>query len=666
MNLLPFLLGATIIFWGWQTGLWLAAIPLAIICEVSRYVNWRWQLNTADFRAVSHVCTVLLVGVLIYLFISDRSLGLIFSFFQWLPIICAPLVVAQTYSTSDRVDLNALLFFKDKIHQKQLLFLNLTYPYFAVCILAASAANTRNSLFYAGVVILVSTALIPVKSKRFSSFVFFTLLLLAATLGTVGHIGLHQLHLSLEKSTARFFYGFYRPHTDPNQVSTAIGDIGSVKQSNKIVLRVKPAPQQLAPELLRRAVYNKYASGFWVAAQPEFASIESGKEQNTWVLSPSSPQPQEITVSEYMEEGSTLLKLPSGSSKVSNLPLEKIQQNQFGTVQIHSDESFLAYQIEYNSDLSTDSPPTEADLVVLDLEKPALDRIITQLDLASKTPEDILSTVKQFFSTEFEYSLDLARQGNNKTPLAAFLSEHRSGHCEYFATATALLLRRVGIPTRYVVGYSVHELSQLEKQYIVRSRNAHAWTQVYVNNQWQTFDTTPASWIAFEDRDRSNWQDIKDIFAWIGFKLIQIVTVFKTLGKGNYLWLLAIPLAIIFIRQFINRGQKRRLIAQRINRKDLIAQSIGADSELYLIEQELNKLGWQRDRSQTWQSWLIELQGNTETSDIVEGLESIVQMHYRYCFDPHGIDAEGRENLRSACYSWIEQHQKRNSENVSQ
>ena len=190
-----------------------------------------------------------------------------------------------------------------------------------------------------------------------------------------------------------------------------------------------------------------------------------------------------------MDEGSTLLKLPAGSYEVEKFPVEKIQQNQYGTVQIYSDESFLSYQVKYDSDYSTDSPPTEEDLKVVDIEKPAIDHIVAHLSLSSKTPQNILSEVNQFFSTEFDYSLELARQGHNETPLSAFLLENRSGHCEYFATATALLLRRVGIPTRYVVGYSVHELSQLEKQYIVRSRNAHAWTQVYVDGKWQTFDT---------------------------------------------------------------------------------------------------------------------------------------------------------------------------------
>ena len=655
MNLLPFLLGATIIFWGWQTGFSIAAIPLAIAYEAARYINWRWNLTTADFRTSSHVCTVLLVGVLIYLFVSDRSLNLIFSFFQWLPVICAPLLMAQAYSTSDRVDINALLFFKDKGDRQQLFFLDLSYAYFAICILAASAANTRDVLFYVGVVVLVCTALIPFKSKRFSRFTFVVLLVLATGLGTVGHIYIHQFQMSLARSTAKFFYGFYRPHSDPNQVSTAIGDIGSVKQSNKIVLRVKPAPKQLAPQLLRRAVYNKYSSGFWVAAKPEYIPVKSGQDGKTWILSNDPGNSKSITVAENMDEGSILLKLPNGSLEVEQFPVEKIQQNQYGTVQAYSDETFLSYKIEYDPDLSNDSLPTEEDLKVFDAEKPAIDRIVTQLNLNERTPQEILDTVSQFFSTEFDYSLDLARRGRNKTPLSAFLLENRSGHCEYFATATALLLRRVGIPSRYVVGYSVHELSQLERQYIVRSRNAHAWTQVYIDGKWQTFDTTPASWIAFEARQTSFLQNIKDIFSWIAFKFAQLVAVFKALGKEKYLWLLIIPLAVILIRQFTHKGG-RRLVAQKINQKNTATLLVGEDSELYLIEQELNKIGLERDRFETWHDWLIRLQNNLENLPTLDELEPIVEIHYRYRFDPNGISPQQRAKLKSACNAWLEKH----------
>ncbi len=656
MKLPPFLLGATILFWGWQTGFWIIAIPLAIIYEGSSYINWRWVFTTANFRTFSHLCTVLLVGVLIYLFISDRSLKLVFSFFQWLPVICSPLLIAQAYSTSDRVDLQALLFFKEQANQQQFFSLDLTYPYFAICILAASAANVRELSFYLGIVVLITFALNSIRSPRYSYWVFLILLLLATALGIVGHIGLHRLQMAMSQSTARFLYGYYRPKTDPNQVSTAIGDIGSVKQSNEIVLRVKPAPGQIPPQLLRRATYNRYSSGFWSAAKAEFEPVKPGKEDNTWQLQTQSAEARELTISENINDGQSLLKLPDISFQLAQLPVEKIEQNQYGTVQIFSNQSLLSYQVQYAPDLSGDISPTPEDLQILDAEKPAINQIITELNLVNKSPQEILNTVNQFFNTEFDYSLELARQRNNKTPLSAFLLSHRSGHCEYFATATALLLRGVGIPTRYAVGYSVHELSSLEQQYIVRSRHAHAWTQVYINGKWQAFDTTPSTWRAMEDNAASNWQYLQDLGSLIWFKFSQVLVIFQSAGNLKYIWILALPIAFVLLK-FVNRGQKRHLTIQRINQKDSAEARIGADSEIYLIEQRLNKLGIKRDRTETWQDWIIKVKNNPDTSKAIDNLDSIIRLHYRYCFDPQGISTQEREELRYACQLWLEQNQ---------
>lgn len=654
MKLPPFLIAATILFWGWQTGFWLAAIPLAILYESSRYINWRWELTTADFRTTSHVCTVLLVVVLIYLLISDRSLRLIFSFFQWLPIICAPLLIAQAYSTSDRIDLNALLFFQERGDRQQI-FLDLIYPYFAICILATSAANVRGYWFYVVSTVLISIVLVSIRSKRFSVWVFLCLLLLATALGTAGHIGMNRLQLALQHKTSRFLYRFYRPQTDPNQISTAIGDLGSVKLSNQIVLRLKPAPGDTAPRLIRQATYNRYASGFWAAERAEFTPVEA-ESDNTWILEDRSSVGKALTISEKLEEEQGLLKLPDGSFQVSQLAVEQIEQNQYGTVQIIDEPGLLSYQILYDPQLSEDSPPTEEDLKIQRIEQPAIAKIVAELDLTHKSTPEVLDTVRQFFNTEFNYSLKLALQRRNRTPLSAFLSRHRSGHCEYFATATALLLREVGIPTRYAVGYSVHESSKLEGQYVVRDRHAHAWTQVYIGGKWQAFDTTPATWIALEDEAASNWQYLQDLISLFGFKVSQMQAALENMGELKYIWWLALPLAFILVRQFTGNQQKRQLKALRIKQQQDTELAIGADSEIYLIEQELNKLGLKRDRAETWQDWLKRLQNIPENSAILGELSPIVKMHYRYRFDPQGINVREREELRFACLTWLEQY----------
>lgn len=83
---------------------------------------------------------------------------------------------------------------------------------------------------------------------------------------------------------------------------------------------------------------------------------------------------------------------------------------------------------------------------------------------------------------------------SRRFPILHFLGEGKlSGHCEYFATTLALMLRSVGIPARYVVGYSAAERNPVGDYLIVRDRDAHAWVEVFIDGEWMVFDPTPAA-----------------------------------------------------------------------------------------------------------------------------------------------------------------------------
>ena len=96
-----------------------------------------------------------------------------------------------------------------------------------------------------------------------------------------------------------------------------------------------------------------------------------------------------------------------------------------------------------------------------------------------------VDAITRHFATGFSYSLQGARE-QDELPLKRFLEISRSGHCEYFATATVLALRAVGIPARYATGYAVQEWGELEKAYVVRRRHAHAWALAYVDGAWKS------------------------------------------------------------------------------------------------------------------------------------------------------------------------------------
>lgn len=94
-----------------------------------------------------------------------------------------------------------------------------------------------------------------------------------------------------------------------------------------------------------------------------------------------------------------------------------------------------------------------------------------------------------WFHQDFQYSL-APEIPEDLHPVAAFLTQTQKGHCEYFATSLALLLRVQGIPTRLVTGFYATEGDA--KTYIVRQSDAHAWTEVWINGLgWLTIDPTP-------------------------------------------------------------------------------------------------------------------------------------------------------------------------------
>ena len=67
MNIPPVLLGCTLLFWGWQSQLFLWALPMALILEGARWVNWRWALIDKDFNRVTDFTSFALVIISLYL-----------------------------------------------------------------------------------------------------------------------------------------------------------------------------------------------------------------------------------------------------------------------------------------------------------------------------------------------------------------------------------------------------------------------------------------------------------------------------------------------------------------------------------------------------------------------------------------------------------------------
>jgi hypothetical protein len=122
---------------------------------------------------------------------------------------------------------------------------------------------------------------------------------------------------------------------------------------------------------------------------------------------------------------------------------------------------------------------------------PRIRQLAADVTARAANPYDKAVNLELFLKSHYAYTLDL-RSDPGRDPLAYFLFDRRAGHCEYFATAMAIMLRSIGVPARYATGFLPGEFNDVGGDYIIRSSDAHAWVEAYFPGYgWITFDPTP-------------------------------------------------------------------------------------------------------------------------------------------------------------------------------
>jgi transglutaminase-like putative cysteine protease len=664
-----FLLSCTLLFWGWQSNLLIFAVPMAMILEAARWVNWRWALSDKDFNRVTDLTSLLLLIVTIYL-INQQSIHGLMTLLNWLPMLLFLLVAAQSYSTEGSVKLSSLFLSLRRYDAQERLYgqanqrINLSYPYLMLCLLSTSAANQNSFWFFMGMCFLIAWGIWKNRPKRYSVIVFGLLLTTAAALGYLTQFNLYRLQTQMEDLILDWIQELFMADTDPYRQNTAIGDIGRLKQSDKIILRVESA----APLLLREASYNIYFKTTWFAKETGFTEVLSNGEM-TWTLtsdfSPISKTPfqkpktmqtdfEKVQVSAFLRQGNGMLALPHGTYQISKLFLPTLQRNDFGAVKVENGPGLIHYTAHFAQQTPLDKLPSHYDLSLPTEEKNLLIELSNQLQLPNQTPQQVLNTLTTFFEQNFQYSLTLTAPAYQKksepTPLAHFIKNSRAGHCEYFATATVLLLRAAGIPSRYASGYAVEEWSDLESKYVVRQRHAHAWALAYMNGRWVELDTTPATWFTTEASMAAWWQPIYDIGSFLSYQFSKWRWR-ETDDRSSNDWLLwlILPLGLILIwrlysREKVSRSDKSALIATN-------TVVIGADSAFFEIVQRLNAAGYIRQSGETLTAFLKRINAEQMSEP---NIQTLLRLHQRYRFGSARLSGAEKTELTTSVKKWLD------------
>lgn len=650
MNTPPFLLAAAALFWGAQTGNWLVAAACAALLEAPRIVARRWQLASAEFNRVSDFCTVLLVAIAVYLYFTFGNPRAITLLFQWMPVILLPLALAQAWSTTRALDLSVLFWSLRRYPTRRPTSLNLGYPACALWLLAASAANREGAAFYPGLALLIAWPLLRARPRSYALPTAAAMLAAAALAGYGGQLGLHRLQQWVEAAAPDWLAGG-GARTNPYRSTTDIGSIGELKLSPRILLRVEADAALKTPILLHRASYDAYVGGTWVAGNAAFEQLAPVGNASSWNLNLANAPVWQVTLHDD-SDGHPLLSLPQNTARIEGLAASEMKVNALGAVQVEHKPGFFSYRALVDGGNAGYGAPSARDLGIPKSESAAVHQIAIELGLAALPPQRALEEVKRFFGERFAYSTWRDAHASGRSPLAQFLLSTRSGHCEYFASATVLLLRAAGIPARYATGFSAQEWSALDNAYLVRERHAHAWVRAWVDGAWRDFDTTPPAWFAAEAAQAPAWTPLADLWSWSRYRLSAWSARASERGWADALLWLALPL-FAWLAWRTLRGRR----ADTVPANDAATRADarpGRDSEFYLIERRMAELGRPRRASETPDEWLARISG--EAGVDAPALRQIMRLHYRHRFDPAGLPEAERAALRAQAHGWLARH----------
>lgn len=651
----PALLGAALLFWGWQTGFLAVGAGMALALEARHLTRWRWDLSRADFNRVSDLSAVLLIVIAVYQIVGNEPARAITGLFQWLPLTVFPLIFCQLYSVAGAVD--ASIFFwslrrrADARPSRPGRPVDLTYPYFALVVLASSAANARSASFYIGLCVLTTWALWRLRSRRYATVSWAVAVAVAVALGYAGHLGLAEMQRALERRASTWLLDYIRRDTDPYRSSTAIGQLGTVKLSDAIVLRVD-ATAGRRPSLLRDAAYDVYSSPVWFATDAGFTAVRSEGDGASWTLANTAPAAEAVTISAYLRRGKGMLAIPAGTTRLDGLVAVELSRNRLGAVKVEEGLGLVRYDARFGRGAVADGPPTPADLAIPAREADAVARVMSEMNLGRRAPAEVVNAVRGLFMGRFKYSRFLQGSAVGVSPLEDFLLRTRAGHCEYFATATVHLLRAAGIPARYAVGYAVHEWSALERRYLVRASDAHSWALAWVDGAWHEIDTTPPEWMA--DAEASMLRPLSDLWSWVSFGFAR----WRWGERDDRLttsvgWLLVPLLAMLGWRLYY----RRRVSARPPAPGPPAVPPRGADSEFYLVERRLHALTFARAPGEPVSAWLARIDAARIPGVSVAPLAPLLALHYRYRFDPAGLPAADRDVLAASARGWLARHE---------
>lgn len=513
-----------------HTSTWLLALALLVPISLSAVLGPRWEVDRGRQFLTSVVAAA--AGYLVAALGYEPEPGWLSD--GWTKLCCAALLAGQA---------RALL-----VAPRGGYAVTLALG-FAALIFAGKAPNP----LYAGYVVsfLVSGLWALGESARRGPLVLrprrawlgAAVLGLAAALGLGATLGLLQLrawakgrHRS-SSSAVRASVGF--------SSKMDLGALDGLLDSDRRVLRVR-GPRV---DYLRGAVLDYYQSGRWMASDDAARTVPTRFEPVAASAA--------LVVIESLSDRQHRSFVPLEARQLQSTPGELLL-DRMGVARLEPRRHLASVRfVPGVRDRAPVSPPHWVDIHLPRRVKDELEMLAAQWTAGAATPAGQLQALEERLSTEYAYARAFQRRPD-VDPVLDFLLIDRRGHCEYFASALALLARAVGIPTRVVMGYRVTERSPFG-YHVVRERNAHAWVEAWLPGEgWVTRDATPAgAQPNNQEREASYLESGADGLR-VGYAELTDWLEERTLGQTTVAWLLGSAVLALIVA----RGIRRRVRGQ--------------------------------------------------------------------------------------------------------
>lgn len=335
----------------------------------------------------------------------------------------------------------------------------------------------------------------------------------------------------------RISAGYMSAYTGANDLTTGFSDrvelgrIGQIQQSKTVMMRVKIDGDTTggSPLKLRGVVLNNFDGRSWVNTHIKVPLKRGVDGQFELPLrdsqAPSLRGPHahyRVTLEPYLSEVFFLLATTQRLQGNYRTVAEDAAGNVFDVdvehpITRYEADSQVRMSLPVRADGNSASPSGLSEYLQLPSLDPRVKALAEQITDKAATRAEKAATVENYLRLHYTYTLQLPKTEPHDA-IANFLFERRQGHCEYFASSMAVMLRSLGIPSRVVNGFSGGEFNDISSEYVIRASDAHSWVEAYLPGEgWIEFDPTPpastemrTSWsrlMQYMDAVQSFWRE---------------------------------------------------------------------------------------------------------------------------------------------------------------